>query len=644
MSVRTVVYSVIIISWFRSISQYRAVSRLLLSGTPVQNNLTELFTVFNFVLPSIFKNSGKTSTFISEFEKRSRKSNKTDARDAELLERVRSLIHPFILRRKKMDVFDQMPVKRLHEIVVDMGPYQRQVYQEVVTMSKKFLQIYQGKGDGQDDEPKTETGAEGEGETKEDRDTESPIPSSLDAKPRPSILEAKAEAQTKEEPVDEVLSFGDEASAVDIDTETEGKEGEVKGEECIDIDAAPAAPVSTSLTPASDKTSAMQEFAARINQHKDLTGKAVGMRLFNNVFMSLRKASNHPHLFRIRYTRERCEQIVDTLIESAYVPDDGSVRSKKRKRRKMSGDISYILAGFYLGHLKQKVLTPYEAYAEGVRQKKSNDTGVGPFRFVARALPPDPLVTLPRDLVLETVMAMSDHEISAMCQADMLNGCISHLALGDRLSVSDSAKYQAKMFSYFDSAKYQAMLDLVERVYTSRKPKDKRRVLVFSQFTSVLDIAESVLDNKGIRHTRIDGSVPTEERQTIMDDFNAEDNDDTAVMMLTTRAGGLGINLVSASVVLFLDADFNPTGDIQAEDRCHRIGQAEDRCHRIGQVRSVDVYRLVCKGTVDEAIVAIANSKRELHMRTLGEMDQDKEKQDDLQGIQDMIYNMLAKS
>ncbi|KAH9618282.1 hypothetical protein KSS87_005190, partial [Heliosperma pusillum] len=127
--------------------------------------------------------------------------------------------------------------------------------------------------------------------------------------------------------------------------------------------------------------------------------------------------------------------------------------------------------------------------------------------------------------------------------------------------------------------------------------RDGHRVLIFSQWTSMLDILEWALDVIGVTYRRLDGSTQVSERQTIVDSFN----NDTSIFacLLSTRAGGQGLNLTGADTVIIHDMDFNPQIDRQAEDRCHRIGQT----------KPVTVYRLVTKDTVDENVYKIAKRK-----------------------------------
>ncbi|KAG9442440.1 hypothetical protein H6P81_018294 [Aristolochia fimbriata] len=144
------------------------------------------------------------------------------------------------------------------------------------------------------------------------------------------------------------------------------------------------------------------------------------------------------------------------------------------------------------------------------------------------------------------------------------------------------------------------MLSAKCRALAKLLPSLKRaghRVLIFSQWTSMLDILEWTLDVIGLTYRRLDGSTQVNERQTIVDTFN---NDSSIfACLLSTRAGGQGLNLIGADTVVIHDMDFNPQMDRQAEDRCHRIGQT----------KPVTIYRLVTKDTVDENVYEIAKRK-----------------------------------
>lgn len=125
----------------------------------------------------------------------------------------------------------------------------------------------------------------------------------------------------------------------------------------------------------------------------------------------------------------------------------------------------------------------------------------------------------------------------------------------------------------------------------------QEKVLIFSQFTSLLDILELYMECRGYKFLRLDGSTKVMERQDLIDEFNQDPS--IPVFFLSTKAGGLGINLTAANHVIIHDIDYNPHNDRQAESRCHRMGQQKE----------VYVYRLIAKGTIEENMLRLADMK-----------------------------------
>eukprot|EP00466_Bigelowiella_natans_P016680 jgi/Bigna1/40547/e_gw1.44.10.1 len=143
-----------------------------------------------------------------------------------------------------------------------------------------------------------------------------------------------------------------------------------------------------------------------------------------------------------------------------------------------------------------------------------------------------------------------------------------------------------------------------------RLKKDGNRVLIFSQMVRMLDILAQYLQACGHRFQRLDGSMPSRERQQAMNHFNKKDSEDFA-FLLSTRAGGLGVNLATADTVVIFDSDWNPQNDLQAMARAHRIGQK----------RHVNIYRFVTKETVEEKILERAKKKMILDHLVIQQMD-----------------------
>ncbi|KAF4631527.1 hypothetical protein G7Y89_g6611 [Cudoniella acicularis] len=190
-----------------------------------------------------------------------------------------------------------------------------------------------------------------------------------------------------------------------------------------------------------------------------------------------------------------------------------------------------------------------------------------------------------REHLIEEMRAGSDYWLHQWCRD---YPCISSFDILD--------------LSWMDSGKVESMVKLVKAY-----KENGDRVLLFSQFSLVLDILESVLNTSLISFTRIDGSTKIDERQSLIDNYR--DDETITVFLLTTKAGGTGINLMYANKVIIFDGSFNPQDDRQAENRAHRVGQTRD----------VEVVRLVTRGTVEEQIYALGESKLALDGRVAGD-------------------------
>jgi superfamily II DNA or RNA helicase len=150
------------------------------------------------------------------------------------------------------------------------------------------------------------------------------------------------------------------------------------------------------------------------------------------------------------------------------------------------------------------------------------------------------------------------------------------------------------------SAKLDVLGELLEPIVAARK-----KAIVFSQFTRLLDIVEADLDARQIRHTRLDGA--STDRQALVERFQ---NDPTcSVFLVSLKAGGVGLNLTAAEYVILLDPWWNPAAEAQAVDRAHRMGQT----------KNVVAYRLLCKDTIEERVAELQEKKRALASAVFGE-------------------------
>ncbi|KAF9268952.1 hypothetical protein L218DRAFT_542031 [Marasmius fiardii PR-910] len=173
---------------------------------------------------------------------------------------------------------------------------------------------------------------------------------------------------------------------------------------------------------------------------------------------------------------------------------------------------------------------------------------------------------------------------------------------------------------FLDSGKVEALLKLLKEY-----AEQDRKVLIFSQFTQVLDILELILKERSIKYLVLTGSTPVDVRQSLVDEFTEDES--IFAFLLSTKAGGMGINLTAASVVIIttelifqtcilrFDQDFNPHNDRQAQDRAYRIGQKRD----------VEVVKLISRGTIEEDILKLGEMKLALDEAVAGEDGKDDE-------------------
>ncbi|KAI9698369.1 MAG: hypothetical protein M1836_003949 [Candelina mexicana] len=214
---------------------------------------------------------------------------------------------------------------------------------------------------------------------------------------------------------------------------------------------------------------------------------------------------------------------------------------------------------------------------------------------------------LKADELCDEFSYLSDFELHTLCEENL-----------ELLS-----KYNLEEDEWMDSGK---VGQLVELLLAYKANGD--RVLVFSQFVIVLDILEAVMETLRMQYSRLDGSTKVNERQDLIDQFDSDTS--ITVFLLSTGAGGAGINLAAANKVVIFDASFNPQQDVQAENRAHRLGQKRD----------VEVIRLVTRGTVEEDILSLGEAKLSLDRRVAG----DEGLEDDEEKVEAQVKKLLDEA
>ncbi|KAJ5884904.1 hypothetical protein N7495_009414 [Penicillium taxi] len=214
-------------------------------------------------------------------------------------------------------------------------------------------------------------------------------------------------------------------------------------------------------------------------------------------------------------------------------------------------------------------------------------------------------------IIVEDMLPYNDFDVHAMC--------VKYKPLN---------KFALKNQEWMDSGKVEMLAELLKKFVANGD-----RTLIFSQFTMLMDILEVVLDTLDMKYVRLDGKTNVQDRQAIMDHFHEQV--DIPVFLLSTKAGGAGINLACANKVIIFDSSFNPQEDVQAENRAHRVGQT----------REVEVIRFVSSDTIDEQIHKLGQTKLALDQAVAGEDEASSKKSDDagFKAVESMIFAEIEK-
>ncbi|KAL1869536.1 DNA-dependent ATPase fun30 [Paecilomyces lecythidis] len=216
------------------------------------------------------------------------------------------------------------------------------------------------------------------------------------------------------------------------------------------------------------------------------------------------------------------------------------------------------------------------------------------------------------DIIFEELKAYNDFECHTMA--------LNH--------PGSLGKFALKNDEWMNSGKVDKLCELLKKF-----KENGDRSLIFSQFTMVMDILEHVLETLHMGFFRLDGRTSVEDRQSILDAFYEQT--DIPVFLLSTKAGGAGINLACANKVIIFDSSFNPQEDVQAENRAHRVGQT----------REVEVIRLVTKDTIEEQIYALGQTKLALDQAVAGDDPSESKKSEEvgMKVVEDMVLADLQK-
>lgn len=549
---------------WQTLLNFVANHRLLLTGTPLQNNLVELWSLLYFLMPQGISSSmpagfANLKEFQEWFANPVDKIIQSGAHIADdesrnTVAKLHGVLRPYLLRRLKQDVEKQMPAKYEHVVYCRLSKRQRYLYDDFMSR-----------------------------------------------------------AQTRE-----TLASGNFMSIINCLMQLR--------KVCNHPDLFETRPIVTSFamprSAITDYTKTEDVIRSRLLKNhplKYVSLETVNLRFTHHEGMSRQSTDRILHLSASPSIARACDELEEAVKD--VVPADFATLEGHTRFMEYDKKLSRLDRLQHIGYLSDLRCKRSPLYGSDIPRICERFQRPG-----TKQIPPRPPRTADNYLESSNIIANMIMDVQRRYNAtqsiidkfavitpatvalDLPNLMFSSLDPSEirvaKTTYSDisfpvrtrlSIAFPDKRLLQYDCGKLQRMGVLLRDLVSGG-----HRALIFTQMTRVLDILEIFLNFHGYRYLRLDGATKIEQRQIMTERFNSDPK--ISVFILSSRSGGLGINLTGADTVIFYDSDWNPCMDKQCQDRCHRIGQTRD----------VHIYRFVSEFTIEENIFRKANQKRML--------------------------------